>query len=383
MENRVLKIQEYLRKYGLEKTVNTFKLKTRVYENKTLFKYDQLQSPTMMALPELQECRGLILENDTWNVISMPFKKFFNSEEMNAHKIDWNTASILEKLDGSMIQVYWDWTEDKWCAGTTGTADGEGEVNNKNGTTFSELFWNTLSEKYGITKEIWDKTVITDNTYIFELCTPYNIVVKPHGVSSITLLGIRDLSSFRETLYEDLVEFGDSIGIPVVKAFDLNATKVGDLIRTFSTMPWSEEGYVVVDANFNRIKVKNPAYVAIHHLKDKTAEHNILTIVKTNEIEEFGASFPERREELFELKNKYDSLVNNLNIILDELVTYKPKNITREEKKKFAEGVFKVCQKYNLKEFTDLFFEMNNGKCTSIEEYISELDNKKLWLILK
>jgi hypothetical protein len=38
----------------------------------------------------------LILELDTWKVMSLAFKKFFNSEEGNAHKIDWNTAKVLE-----------------------------------------------------------------------------------------------------------------------------------------------------------------------------------------------------------------------------------------------------------------------------------------------
>jgi hypothetical protein len=54
-----------------------------------------------MGLPEMQDCRGIILEKGTWNVMSLAFRKFFNAEEGNAHKIDWKTAKILEKLDGS------------------------------------------------------------------------------------------------------------------------------------------------------------------------------------------------------------------------------------------------------------------------------------------
>jgi hypothetical protein len=100
-------------------------------------------SPTLW---HYQKCKnvGLILELDTWKVMSLAFKKFFNSEEGNAHKIDWNTAKVLEKLDGSLIQVYYDGFVDKWFAGTTGTAEGEGEVNNKLGTTFNDLFWDTV-----------------------------------------------------------------------------------------------------------------------------------------------------------------------------------------------------------------------------------------------
>jgi hypothetical protein len=63
-------------------------------------------------------------------------------------------------------------------AGTTGTAEGEGEVN-KLGTTFNDLFWDTVKSKYELTEDKLDVTRV----YIFELTTPYNIVVKPHGES--------------------------------------------------------------------------------------------------------------------------------------------------------------------------------------------------------
>jgi len=96
----MLAIQKYIKENGLVKTINDFNLVCKYYPSKILLKYNQLSAPSLMAKPEVQECRGLILENGTWDVLSMSFKKFFNSEEGNAHKIDWNTAHVLEKLDG-------------------------------------------------------------------------------------------------------------------------------------------------------------------------------------------------------------------------------------------------------------------------------------------
>ena len=378
MEKRVLKIQEHLRNFGLEATVDKFKLKIKSYEHKTLFKYDQLVSPTMMALPEVQECRGLILENNTWDVISMAFEKFFNSEEGNAAKIDWNTAHVLEKLDGTLIQVYWDWHANKWFAATTGTAEGEGEVNNKNGTTFNDLFWDTVNNKYTFNECLLNKGFI----YVFELTTPYNIVVKPHGESSATLLTVRNRETLVELSGKALEMTAVSLDIPLVKKFDLNAKDVGALLRTFEGMPWSDEGYVVVDANFNRIKIKNPAYVAVHHLKGKTAEHNIITIVKSNEIEEFAATFPERKDELNRLKENYDKLTVRLNDVWSELSLRKPKNITKQEQKRYAEAVFEVCAKEDLKQFTGLYFGLAQYKINSVEEYLFEYDDKLLYKTL-
>ena len=374
----MLQIQKFIREHGFDKAVKTFQLKVREYDHKVLLKYDQLSAPTLMANIEVQECRGLVLEKGTWNVMSLAFTKFFNADESNAHKVDWNTANVLEKLDGTLIQVYWDWTNKEWYAGTTGTAEGEGEVNNKMGTTFNSLFWDTVTKQYALNPCMLDK----DHVYVFELTTPYNIVVKPHGESSATLLTVRNRVTLKEVAWKDLEMIAISLRVPLVKRFDLNANNVGVLLRTFENMIWHDEGYVVVDANFNRIKIKNPAYVAVHHLKGKTAEHNIITIVKSNEIEEFASTFPERKDELFRLKENYDLLIEKLNNVWVELSARKPKNITKEEKKKYATAVFEVCGKYDLKQFTGLYFGLVDGKVSSIEDFVLNYDDKLLYKML-
>ena len=374
----MLAIQNYLKTHGLEKTIKDFSLKTREYGHKILMKYDQLVSPTLMGLPEMQDCRGIILEKGTWKVLSLAFRKFFNSEESNAAKIDWNTAKIYEKMDGTMIQVYYDWHDMTWYAGTTGTANGEGEVNNKNGTTFNELFWDTVNNKYTFNECLLNKDLI----YVFELCTPYNIVVKPHGESSATVLAIRNRETLVELSGKDLEMAAISIGVPLVKSFDINASNVGHLLKTFEGMPWYSEGYVVVDSNFNRVKVKNPAYVHAHHLKGKMANHHIMGIIKTNECDEFIATFKEREEEIRELESGYQNLLNNLSNCWDELLTVRPKNITPKEKKKFAMNVFDVVNKYGVKQFSGLFFGLNDGKVESIGEYMMNYDDKKLYHLL-
>jgi hypothetical protein len=71
----MLAIQEYINKFGLAKAISDLNLKTKVYESKILLKYDQLSSPTIMSKKEVQECRGLILEKNTWKVMSLAFEK--------------------------------------------------------------------------------------------------------------------------------------------------------------------------------------------------------------------------------------------------------------------------------------------------------------------
>jgi hypothetical protein len=206
--------------------------------------------------------------------------------------------------------------------------------------------------------------------------------VKPHGESAASLLMVRNLLTLEEVPFEALTGIADSLGVPRVKSYDLNAKNVGALLRTFETMVWHDEGYVVVDANFNRVKIKNPAYVSVHHLKGKTAEHNIMTIVKTNEIEEFAATFPDRKDELVKLKANYDALIAKLDLVWAELQAFRPKNITPQEKKKYATAVFEVCGKNDVKNFTGLYFGLADGKVTSVEDFIANYDDKTLYKIL-
>lgn len=94
----MLAIIRYIKEHGLEATLVEFKLKSRDYEDKILIKYDQIASS--MGIEEVQDCRGLILEKGTWKIMSLSFRKFFNNAEGHAAKVDWDTANVLEKLDG-------------------------------------------------------------------------------------------------------------------------------------------------------------------------------------------------------------------------------------------------------------------------------------------
>ena len=66
-----------------------------------LLKYDLLYSD--FNLPIVKECRGIIL-TDAGRVVCCPFFKFFNYGESYADSIDWATARVQEKIDGSIMK---------------------------------------------------------------------------------------------------------------------------------------------------------------------------------------------------------------------------------------------------------------------------------------
>ena len=81
-----------------------------------LLKYDMLESD--FSEPMVQEARGSIFTfNKEWKCVCHPMDKFFNYGEVYASDIDWETAKVYEKVDGSLMKL---WYCDGWHLSTNG-----------------------------------------------------------------------------------------------------------------------------------------------------------------------------------------------------------------------------------------------------------------------
>jgi hypothetical protein len=76
-------------------------------------------------------------------------------------------------------------------------------------------------------------------------------------------------------------------------------------------MSFNEEGYVVVDANYNRVKIKSRAYVVAHHLRNNgvVTKSRILDMIRTNEKDEFLAYYPEYRGMFSDIERKINNVI--------------------------------------------------------------------------
>jgi hypothetical protein len=315
------------------------------YPNLVLFKYNQIESP--MSERIVQEARGIILdENDNWRVVSRAFDKFFNYGEGNAATLDPMSTRVMEKLDGSLCVLYP--YDGKWHVATSGTPDAGGMVNDY-GFKFSELFWNNFKHKL--------PSANINMCFYFELTSKYNKVVVQHNEPVITLLGARELSLLQEELTPDRTSlyFPEC---PVVRSYPIQT--IDDVLETFKTMsPLTQEGYVMVDAKFNRIKVKHPGYVALHHMADGLGSRkSLLKIVQSGEIDEVCTSFPEYEEFLREADERHMTLQSDLYYFYEKIADI-------ESQKEFAQqAVLSKCS-------SALFAKRNNG--TTITKYLSEM----------
>jgi hypothetical protein len=269
--------------------------------NLILFKYNQLESP--FAEPIVQSARGLILdEAANYGVVCARFNKFFNYGEGHAAEINWNTARVQEKVDGSLMTLYF--YDQKWHVATSGSPDASGQVGDWP-FTFAELFWKTFNEMDLPLPGHYDMCPS------FELTSQFNRVVVPHKGAQLTLIGMFDRHTGNEYIDHETP-------YPMVKSYAL--TSFDDIVRSFADIdPLSQEGYVVVDADFNRVKIKHPGYVALHHLKDGFGPRRIVEIIRASEKSEVLTYFPEWTEQFVESQKRYDNLVHELQKLYDEL----------------------------------------------------------------
>lgn len=337
------------------------------HPNVVLLKYNQIASP--MLDPLVRECRGIILdEADGWRVASRSFDKFSNHGEPGAAEIDWSTAQVQEKVDGSLISVYA--YRGAWHAATTGTPDGCGDVHGNDASgmwspcegvrmpvpaTFADYFWQVLRTRYAA--PMFDAAPTypwTAFTWLFELTGPLNRVVVPHAEAKLTLLGARSTSTGSWLPLREASLMLGSGAPPAVRSFPLQA--VDDIVASFATLnPLAQEGYVVCDAAFNRIKVKHPGYVALHHAKDGLSVRAFVDIAKTGEVPEVIAAFPELKPQLDDVRTRFDALVAATEADFAE-------HRHRAPKKDFALAV-------KGRPTSAALFQMYDGKATTAREF--------------
>jgi hypothetical protein len=319
----MLSVQKFLRDgSSLEDLQNRFAIKNTPhpkYPNLVLLKYDQIDSPFEQEI--VRDCRGLILDrDDNWKAVNYSLRKFFNYGEPNAESIDWKTARVFEKADGSLTQLFF--YDNMWHIATSGSPDASGQVGDF-GFTFEELFWKTF----------WDSGAVlpsgnSEKCFFLELTSQFNKIVVRHDKPSLTLLGARDLSSMQELSLEE-ASIHLPFGIPMIKSFPLSSFE--ECISSYTSFRGVEqEGYVICDANFNRVKMKHPEYLHLHRLKDGLSSRRaLIEVVRNGDLDEILANLPEYTDVLLEAKSRLDALISELEGTYDQL-----RDI--EEQKSFA-----------------------------------------------
>jgi hypothetical protein len=307
------------------------------------FCYDQLEANPND--PIVKESRGMILNGgDNWNTVAAPFFRFANHGESWADSIDWKSARVQEKVDGSLM-IVWYWGG-QWNVSTKGSPNAGGLVD-VHPFTFSELFWRIWKDR-GYDVEELD----TDWTFMFELISPFNRVVCQYPEPDLVFLGARNRVTMQEAEVDDL---GHPLLPPVVKEYSLSS--IDDVIAAAQKLtPESGEGFVVVDQNFRRVKIKSPAYVLVHHAKDGFGQRRIIDLIRAGETSEVLSYFPEYQQQ-------YDEMAEALNGLVIELEEAYDKIRHIPVQKDFAIEALKT-------RYSAALFQLRSGRVSSIRSAV-------------
>jgi hypothetical protein len=305
-------VQDFLREHdglsGLAALKEKFGISySEKYDDIVVLNYSQIDSQAHKHNPLVKECRGLILEKGSFNVVARSFDRFLNYGECpDASKYDITKAKVQEKLDGSLVTAYWRY--DKWNFATRRMAFAEGE------NAFGVSFRQVIDKAFDVKK--LNECNHYHKCFVFELTSPETRVVKRYADYRLNLIGIRERDTGYEISSKELDWWANWLGVPRPKQYSMASFE--EVVKNSKELPELDEGYVCLwepdwnevakafasghakeelTRDFYRLKIKNPAYLAVAHMRDngEHSEKRVITIVMMGEQEEYLSYFPEDR----------------------------------------------------------------------------------------
>lgn len=271
----------------------------------TMLKYEPYASD--MSNPICQQARGAIIRLNTEKTeyipVSIALYKFFNSNEQYAAKIDWSTARVQEKVDGSLIKLAYDWVDGHWLLSTNGTIRAANAPVNDY-FNFGGLFMATLNFNHDTTRDevafntqkFLDFLAFLDKKYcyFFELVTWENRIVCRYDDDAIYYLGRRNMKTLKEDF--SYVRFPVKFNIRYPAIYNLNS--IEECLRAANELDENTEGFVVCDGVGNRIKIKTPWYLAYFHMRGQGVLNcrRVIEMWQQGIIDDYVGQFPEHED---------------------------------------------------------------------------------------
>jgi T4 RnlA family RNA ligase len=249
-----------------------------------------------------RECRGIIFDTATGDILRRPFHKFFNvneREETQEHRVNLSYVdTILEKLDGSMIAPFFN--QGVLVFGTKmGATDVAKPV---------EEFADNNPHYIDFSRDLIDRGY----TPIFEWCSRKQRIVLDYKEDQLILTAVRHIETGVYVDYSWLQTWSVDYGIPVVRAFSPETDMSAFLayVRDLEDL----EGFVSRFADGHMVKLKCDWYVQIHKAKEKILQdRNIVEIILDEKLDDVKAHLPaEDRDRLTQFESEINRAIRPL-----------------------------------------------------------------------
>jgi len=261
-----------------------------------------------------RECRGIIFDTATGEIIRRPFHKFFNvneRDETQDHVVNLSQDhAILEKLDGSMIAPFIVNGEMIW-----GTKMGATDV----AKPVEEFI--TRNPEY---IRFAEEAIENGWTPIFEWCSRKQRIVLDYFHDQLILTGLRHINEGQYATYAAMELMGRAYAIPIVRQFEPQTDMKAFLeyVRVLKDL----EGFVVRFNGGHMLKLKCHWYLQIHKAKEAILQdRNIVELILEEHLDDVKAHLPaEDRDRLTQFENDINKAINisvsDIRIELDSLL---------------------------------------------------------------
>lgn len=333
--------------------------------------YHQINTKDCGKNKVIRQARGTIIdisdENDP-QLVCYPFSRFYNLGEQKADRVNPNTARVVHKEDGSLIKFYFHPKTKEWTPASRGLARVIGDLLD---------VWNQALKWARDHHQFDESTLDPTHVYMFELVGPDNQVVVQYDQNKLYHIGTRCMVTEKEIEID--------IGLPKPRTYDLNQADdlhqaVQLLVKDFPGR--QAEGVIMVDDRFNRVKVKSPNYLLLHHATGPNVPPDLLCMrsILMNEQDEIRAGRAE-------LSERIDTYLRGFRLLIDKFNQQHQDLDPNLDNKAFAQA---LKARENIKDdpdplvFSNLHFPIKLGRYPSFEHVLREMkdDNKKVRSIL-
>lgn len=277
-------------------------------EDYILLKYNQLSSD--FSIPIVQECRGSIFyqnKDGKYECVCRAFDKFFNQGEGNAAEIDWYSVVVEEKVDGSLMKVWYH--NNQWHVSTNSNINAYKAEVGETSWTFGRLFDNAIKN---IFPSAFFNGLDKNMVHMFELVSPRSMCTVAYPETRLYYLGSRNMNTMMECkVYPAIMSTAEILYPKVYELYTLDCCQ-----KYINTMTKDEEGFVIRDKHYNRIKLKSPAFLMAFHMNNNgiITTKRVIKMIQNEQIDDFLAYCPHRKEIVEEVLAK----LNNLAARMDE-----------------------------------------------------------------
>lgn len=305
----------------LEQAVEAGYVRTQVHPSLPfrIFTYAEITVFERAWTPVTRQCRGLIVHDETGEVLARPFSKFFNASEPGAYVPSLDEPAVVsEKQDGSLAIGY-PVPDGGYAIATRGSFASEQ-------ARHATALW---QERYAD-----EVTVPAGITPLWEIIFPANRIVVDNGdLDDLVLLGAVDIATGRSLNPEEAAEAIVWPGlITEVHSFRTLAEAMAAPERD------NREGYVVhFPASDERLKIKHSRYIELHKIVTGMNERIVWEHLGSGkEVDELIVPLPDEfhpwvRKVADRLHGEREAVATAAEVARDELVAALPSDWTRRD----------------------------------------------------